>query len=371
MFAEFGQAPLCLDIDLASFEGPWQHVARFRGRAGWLTGTRVTVQSEDDLTSAVLTVACYDCETPIPTWQVQHLIECNWSNLEHCREEPPPALDDLLCEEEGALILRFQSEQNDQLRALVEQSEIAIDALEGRVARRVKLIEHQIADLRRRRRSFDIAMEHRTVIDEAIMDLEVESQTFLDRLIDDRARLRRDAELSEEMLWRQADVIIDREALFAINWNAVSLDLTEHPASPISQPRDFIPGLARRWREDEDGAAAVVKKLNAKLGPLSSKVITPPPRPVIPTTTADEPHQSAIEKWRAFKASEPIGAARLTRDIRVMETLRNKNIRDATRFMRGSKPHTKRLAQIEKIEADIASLKHRLAGLRDPSKAEQ
>ena len=27
MFAEFGQAPLCLELDLDSYDGPWQHVA--------------------------------------------------------------------------------------------------------------------------------------------------------------------------------------------------------------------------------------------------------------------------------------------------------------------------------------------------------
>lgn len=44
MFAEFGQAPLCLELDIDSYDGPWQHVSRFRRGTGWLMVAKCTIQ---------------------------------------------------------------------------------------------------------------------------------------------------------------------------------------------------------------------------------------------------------------------------------------------------------------------------------------
>src|SRR3546814_12531835 len=40
---EFRQAPLCLEIDLDTYEDDWRHVARFRGRSGWLIAARAKI----------------------------------------------------------------------------------------------------------------------------------------------------------------------------------------------------------------------------------------------------------------------------------------------------------------------------------------
>ena len=45
MLDGFGQAPVCLELDLDSYEGPWAHVERFRGRSGWLVVAEARVST--------------------------------------------------------------------------------------------------------------------------------------------------------------------------------------------------------------------------------------------------------------------------------------------------------------------------------------
>ena len=75
MFAEFGQAPICLELDIDSYDGPWQHVARFRRGSGWLMVAECAIQSEHDILTARLVAACDDHENPVPASQAMHLTE--------------------------------------------------------------------------------------------------------------------------------------------------------------------------------------------------------------------------------------------------------------------------------------------------------
>jgi hypothetical protein len=87
MFAEFGQAPLSLKLDLSTYEDSWTHVAAFRHAAGWLMMVKATIQSEYDLLSDKLVVACFDNGEPIPSWRAVHLTQCHWHGLEPHDEE--------------------------------------------------------------------------------------------------------------------------------------------------------------------------------------------------------------------------------------------------------------------------------------------
>src|SRR5690606_7094053 len=75
---EFCQAPLCLKIDLDTYENDWRHVARFRGRSGWLIAARATLQSETDIFRTIVAAACDEWENRIPSFQAAHLLECVW-----------------------------------------------------------------------------------------------------------------------------------------------------------------------------------------------------------------------------------------------------------------------------------------------------
>ena len=115
MFPEFGQSTLRLELDLDSYEDSWTHIAAFRGLSGWLLVARATIQSEHDMLRATLIAACDEHENPIPSWRATHLTQCRWDRLDHCYEEPPEILDDLMCEEEGAFYARWQREMNSGL----------------------------------------------------------------------------------------------------------------------------------------------------------------------------------------------------------------------------------------------------------------
>lgn len=219
MLEAFGQTPLYLTLDLDTYERSWTHVARFRGRSGWLLAARVTIQSEHDMMSARIVAGCDECGNPYPSWQAEHLLDCDWSNLRPCFDEVPDVLDDLLCEEEGAFYARWQRETNADVAALNEAGERQVSALEAAAKHKLKRIDRHIADLRRRRR-MDVTIDQREAFDAAIADLESLSDATFVGMAEERAMLRREIEAREEALWRRSDVLIETEIVYCIAWSA-------------------------------------------------------------------------------------------------------------------------------------------------------
>lgn len=220
MFPEFGQAPLCLDLDLDSYEGPVSHVAAFRGRSGWLMAARATVQSAHDLLRQVLVAACDDRDNPIPARRAIHLTQCRWQALDQCAERPPPVLDDLLCEAEGELYARWQREANADLAGLVDRTAAHIAALDARTRARAHAAERQIADLQRRRRSPAATPAARAALSAVIADIEAENDAAVAASALMRAQWRREAEAQEEALWQRGDLLIEVEPLWCVRWSA-------------------------------------------------------------------------------------------------------------------------------------------------------
>lgn len=232
MFPEFGQTPKSLELDLDSYEESWTHIAAFRGQSGWLRIARATIQSAHDLLRADLIVACDDHETPIPAWRAVHLTQCRWDRLDHCYEEPPEILDDLLCEEEGAFYARWQREMNTGLAALYDRAQRNIEALEARSAARIRALDRQIADLRRRRRMVDASDDARAMFTDIIAELEAEHDGAIARLARQRSALRREADAAEEALWQRTDVLIEVEPLCLVRWRAKSHHAAAHLLAP-------------------------------------------------------------------------------------------------------------------------------------------
>ena len=87
MFAELGQAPKSLKLDLSTYEDSWTHVAAFRREAGWLLMAQATIQSEHDLITDRIVVACFAHGEPIPSWRAVHLTQCQWHGLEECWDQ--------------------------------------------------------------------------------------------------------------------------------------------------------------------------------------------------------------------------------------------------------------------------------------------
>lgn len=220
MFPEFGQAPLCLHIDLDSYDGSWTHMAAFRGRGGWVTAARATIQSEHDLMRAVLLAACDDYENPLPAWRAAQLVSCDWSNLSECREMPPDLLDDLLCEEEGAFFARWQRSANTDLARLHDRAQHDLAAIDGQAAAAERRADREIRELQHRRRHPDASPDARAALDQLIAAIEADSDAALAMARERRAVLRRDIDAAEEALWDRSDVLIEVEPMWCVRWEA-------------------------------------------------------------------------------------------------------------------------------------------------------
>ena len=220
MLEEFCQAPLCLELDLDSYEGDWRHVWRFRGRSGWVVAARATLESETDIYRTIIVVGCDEWDNQIPSFQAAHLLECTWTKVQPCFEEPPAALEDWLCEEEGQVYARWQRETNGALQQHLIDSEAAIARLERAARIDADRRLREIGDLKRRRRFPGLTDEAKAIFASIITELEEENDRAFETARAEVAGLRRSSELAEEGLWRREDVIITVERTCTVWWHA-------------------------------------------------------------------------------------------------------------------------------------------------------
>jgi hypothetical protein len=308
MYAEIGQVPISLELDFSSYEGDWKHVAAFHGQTGWLLAAQATIQSEHDLLRSTLIVACDDRDNAIPSWRALHLTQCSWSGLDYCYEEPPQALDDLLCEEEGAFYARWQRATNAELAAFHEKSQREADALDRSVKARARQLEHQIGVLRQRRRRPDTTIEAQITLNSVIADLEAENDNLIAQYVDERSALRRRAEAEEEVLWHRTDVLIEVEPLYMVRWRSgyprqerdiVPKWIEGHFHAPPAQQSDAPP-------EDAD---AVLAKVEAALRANVAKRTNDEPNPLNNATEAglasstDPETSGPLDNFKAAPAS--------------------------------------------------------------------
>jgi hypothetical protein len=283
MFREFGLVPISLALDFSSYEDDWKHVAVYRGQSGWLLMASATIQSAHDILHANLIVACDAQENAIPSWRAVHLTQCQWSDLDHCHDEPPAMLDELLCEEEGALYARWQREANGELAALHEQSQRGLDALEAKAAIKARQLDRQIRDLRRRRRMTDNEAA-RAAFTSVIADMEAESDADAEWLIDRRITLRRRADAAEEALWQKTDVLIEVETLRLIHWRD-GRPAAERALAPVWQAgRFYAPKFSGQYAEPEEAdmlLAKVAAALHANAQRQAENRLTEAPNPAV------------------------------------------------------------------------------------------
>ena len=270
MIAEIGQVPISLDLDFSSYEGDWKHVAAFYRQRGWLLAVQATIQSEQDILSSTLVVACDDRDNVIPSWRALHLTQCSWSGLDYCYEEPPTVLDDLLCEEEGAFYARWQRSTNADLAAFYEQSQREVEALDRAVKARSRRLEHQIGVLRQRRRRPDTSVEAQIALNSVIADLEAENDNLLAEYVDQRSLLRRRAESQEELLWRRTEVLIEVEPLYIVRWRS-GCPRAECDVAPKWIEGSFYAPAAPESEAPTEDADSVLAKVGAALRANAAK----------------------------------------------------------------------------------------------------
>lgn len=259
MLEDLGPAPLCLELDLDSFDGPREWIVQFRRRSGWLVLADCTIQSAHDLLTTRLIAACDDRETPIPFFRARHLTECAWANVAECDELPPDILEDLICEEQGALLARWQRETNVGLAAAFEAGEIRIAELEGRARALTRRNERQVADLRQRRRHPDATPAMRAAMAEVIRELEDENDAAVADLARARAAMRAEAEAEEERLWARDDLLLEVERVQVIRWRARGAVRDGLPERRRQYATAFMPASGRTGVEEQTADEVLVQ----------------------------------------------------------------------------------------------------------------
>jgi hypothetical protein len=234
-----------LELDFDSFDGPPHWVARLRKKSGWLMVAKATIQSEHDILIDKLVVACDEQETPIPSFKAVNLIHCGWINPTYCDELPPDILEDLICEEEGALIARWHREKNTALAEAFEDQEARIAELEGRVRSMIERNEFQIAELRQHRRHPDATPDMRLAMRQIIEELDAENDELLAEMAETRATIREQSAEFEESLWARDDLLIEVSPLHVVRWKAKSCAHSDVPAQPKQYATHWIPASGR------------------------------------------------------------------------------------------------------------------------------
>lgn len=294
MFTEFGPAPLCLELDFDSFDGPPHWVARLRKKSGWLMVAKATIQSEHDILTDKLVVACDEQETPIPSFKAVNLIHCGWINPTYCDELPPHILEDLICEEEGALIARWHREKNTALAEAFEDQEARIAELEGRVRSMIEHNELEIAELRQRRRHPDATPDLRLAMREIIAELDAENDELLAEMAETRATIREQSAELEESLWARDDLLVEVTPLHVVRWSAKSRAYSDLPARPKQYSTLWVPacgptgGSTPKFENMEEQIAAGLAKTAAAKS--VKDVVAVAPRPGLPK------HSPALRK---------------------------------------------------------------------------
>jgi hypothetical protein len=391
MFREFGPVPISLALNFSSYEDDWKHVAAFRGQSGWLLMASATIQSAHDILHANLIVACDAQENVIPAWRAAHLAQCQWSDLDHCHDEPPAMLDELLCEEEGALYARWQREANSELASLHEQAQRNMDALEAKAASKARQLDRQIRDLQRRRRMTDNDAA-RAAFASVITDLEEESDTDAEWLINQRISLRRRADFAEEALWQNTDVLIEVETTRVIHWRD-GRPVAERALSPVWQAgRFYAPKVAGEYAEPEEADIVLAKVTAALRANAQRQAENRPadvPAPVVgiedlpkaspflrklasaamaPAPVVPEPPPSSVPIATEKPSSASYGKLDIERDVLagLLEGLEEKG----QKFFHGSRKYLQNQEQRADMARRIAALDAMIAGKQAATPAE-
>ncbi|QKS00129.1 hypothetical protein F9288_11175 [Sphingomonas sp. CL5.1] len=342
MLDGFGQAPVCLELDLDSYDGPWTHVERFRGRSGWLVVAEACLVSEDDEWTTTIVAACDDYGDTVPVFMAPNLMACACSLPAHCDELPPDELDDLLDEAAHELQLQWLRDSNVALARLAQAAADGIAAIENQAKAALEILDRQIMDLQRRRRMLSLSDHARSVFDDAIVSLEVEREIAMDDLSAKRQRARTAIEREELALINRAAVRVTVEPLYHVRWSAQARMTEEMEWAQIyaSRRTDYHP-LSLRGGDD------IQVRLTGGLDDLS-----PPSRPV-----------KARQKTAAHPLDTELRAALAqTRPTQEEDETPVKTQSDATKNANGAR--SRLLSELALLERSGA----RKMGGRDPYK---
>lgn len=291
MLYGFGSAPVCVELDLDSYDGPWMHVERFRGRSGWLVVAEAEVMSDGIGCMTSIVAACDDHLQAVPTFMAPNLLACACSLPVECDEYPPDELDDLLAEAARELKLRWLRDNNVALAELTDAALTKIGELEGRARRDIDGLDYRIADLRRRRRMSGVSDAEREILEETILAMEHERDAITERLAQQRTQLRLTVDREERALIARARVNVAVEPLYFVRWSAGARPHEDWELAREQSRRfsSYMPGSLfdpNRVPPRRNVQATLEAALNTTV-PRKSNIPVPPPMVRVKTRKAD------------------------------------------------------------------------------------
>jgi hypothetical protein len=288
MLEGFGLAPVCIELDLDSYDGDWRHVARFRGRSGWLTVAEAQLRAGRHEWTTTLVAACDEWGEAVPSFMAPNLLACACSLPQPCDDYPPAELDTILQLERGELKRRWLRENNQTLKALDAETAAEVERLEAEAKQRMLRRDAAIADLRRRRRAAGATHEQRTLLTELIRELEDEQDQIAEELATDRSKLRGTLIARERDILHRTNVRVGVDPLFYVNWQGSS-SVRGRPAEiealwqSVSRTSSFPASSGSGGRRDDDGDAsisqALVRQAQAERRPCRVHQAEPPTVP--------------------------------------------------------------------------------------------
>lgn len=219
MLDGFGCYPLCIEIDLDSYDGPWTHVARFRNRSGWLLVADAMISVDNaDVASYAIVIACDEYGEAIPDFMAPNLLACACSQPQLCDDFPPEDLEWQMDRQRDEIRRRWMRETYAELAQLDEQAGHDIEEAEGQTAAKIMASDRQIADLRRRRRMPGLTNEAVSIFDTVIAEIETYQDSLVERLATRRGELRRHYATLEQTLTSKIRPQIVIEPRYQLNW---------------------------------------------------------------------------------------------------------------------------------------------------------
>lgn len=319
MLDGFGQAPVCVEFDLDSYDGPWTHVERFRGRSGWLVVAEAQVGTADADWNTTLVAACDDYGEPVPHFMAPNLLACACSHPKPCREYPPNVLDDLLDDAAHELRLGWLRENNASLLNLSRACGERIASLEVATRAAVDDADRRIADLRRRRRLPGVSLHAIGIFNDTITAIEVDREAALHRLVEQRAQVRRAVEEQELALLQRSSVRVTWEPLYYVSWATAGhvgedeLAVRDHVANARYRAGVFAHNERQGRHEDAIAATSLLiahpkRVANQYKAITAATVPPPPPSGTLPSAKAspaggeEEGHRKLIRRVKALAA---------------------------------------------------------------------
>lgn len=209
--------PIEVSIDNQESYGELNFTDSSYGFSGWFMVSSVTVQSKTDIICNEIKIAIDDFGNVLTEPHTDYLQQCSWKFIDYCFDDPPPMLDDLLCEQEGATYALFQRKINPALDRFQECAEASLRSLESRLSSLTREADYNIENLSQFWRMSHLKSEIPTSLLQ-VSYLEYKRNQEQIRFDSCLSKFRRLLCEKEESFWCDVDILLEVESVCLFRW---------------------------------------------------------------------------------------------------------------------------------------------------------